>query len=515
MPSISGNHSRHVVIDRRPGQYLSFPDVRHLGGGRLLCVYRQADQHVAGRCDMLYCLSRDLGRTWSRPRYLSAQIGHCPRITRLDDGRVLVIDDHSQSQFWSLDDGETFIRAPYTGSYVTIPDRVLPVRPDHYLTTGHTHRGEQAQPKIRQAPTEQMVYASSNQGASWRPYSVMAFDPHLVLCEASMTRLQDGTILSIMRENSFVFEPMYFALSRDDGATWSLPRPTPVAGHRPTIGLTPSGRLLVTYRNVGPDGGTAAWVGSLEDLDRDYEVHGLHPDPATPSLTPGGLLIDAGAGIASAVRYALRPMSDPERARATLSAEVLVEHAEEKACSIHFGGWWRFQPDRILPPGEGTPAIETGPGSPVSITLRYTPGTVEAEVNGVHAGTYPVDVNKAQNRAVIIGNANTEELNGGRHTWKSASLSIQEPRYERDYSWRWDASMGLPDRYVSERVLELDNDRKANSGDYGYSGWDVLPDGRYFCAYHHGGGDEPGYEPSRSSHVRGAWFEDSDFTPTH
>jgi len=514
MPSISGDPSRHVTIDSHPGHYLCFPDVRMVGGGRLLCVYRQSDQHVAQRADLLFKTSDDLGKTWSPRQYLNTAVGHCARITQLDDGRILVLDDHSQCQFWSLDNARTFHRAPYTGAYMPLPDRVLTLAPGHFLTTAHTHRGEQARPKIRQAPSEQMVYASGNQGAAWRAYSVLAFDPNLVLCEASMTRLPDGRILALMRENSFVFEPMYFCLSADNGATWSDPRPTPVAGHRPTLGLTPSGKLLVTYRNVGPDGGTAAWMGTLDDLDNDYQVHGLHPSPDNPRLTPEGLLIENAPGLDNAVRYALRPMSDPERARAEFTAELTVAEAQEKACAVHFAGWWRFEPGLILPPGKDVPPIPVTPGQPVRISLRYAPGAVEATVNGREAGTYPANALAAETRAVLFGNASTQEQNGGRHLWKSVSLSISEPRYDREYSWRWAPSRGMPDAYVQARVLELANDRQANPGDYGYSGWDTLPDGRYFCAFHHGGGDLPGYEPSRSSHVRAAWFTDSDFTPT-
>jgi hypothetical protein len=36
-------------------------------------------------------------------------------------------------------------------------------------------------------------------------------------------------------------------------------------------------------------------------------------------------------------------------------------------------------------------------------------------------------------------------------------------------------------------------------------------DGEFFCAYHHGGGAEPGYTPGESSHVLGTWFGEKDF----
>jgi hypothetical protein len=132
------------------------------------------------------------------------------------------------------------------------------------------HRGSQPQPRIRQAPSEQMSYLSRNQGRSWEPFSVIASEKCLVLCEASVIRLPQELVggpprlLALMRENSFVGEPMYSCLSEDGGATWSEPRPTPLIGHRPTLGWTSSDRLLVTYRDVGPDPGTKAWLGSLD-----------------------------------------------------------------------------------------------------------------------------------------------------------------------------------------------------------------------------------------------------------
>jgi len=205
-------------------------------------------------------------------------------------------------------------------------------------------------------------------------------------------------------------------------------------------------------------------------------------------------------------------MTDPERARAELSAEILVEAAQEKACALHFGGWWRLLPEALLPPAQDAEPVALTPGQPVRLTLRYRPGEIRAEVNGRHAGTYPVDARRAETRAILAGNANTREHNGGRHFWRSLSLTLREPRYERDYSWQWRPAAGHPDAYARERVLEMANDRAANFGDYGYSGWAALPDGRYFCAYHHAASAEPGYEPGRTCHIRGTWLEDSDFT---
>ena len=89
------------------------------------------------------------------------------------------------------------------------------------------------------------------------------------------------------------------------------PRPTPLIGHRPCVGALDDGRLLVTYRNVAPEGGTAAWLGSLDELDHDFAVHAWRPSPKNPVLTEQGLLIDNQSGPEAAVRYALRPHDRP------------------------------------------------------------------------------------------------------------------------------------------------------------------------------------------------------------
>ncbi len=518
MPSLARDSARHVVIDQRAGHYLCFPDVCLGDAGRLVCVYREGDQHVATRSRLLARTSDDLGATWSGGHVLLEDGGHCPRITRLPGSRLagsrlLVIDDHSQSLYESTDNADSFRRIQCRGAYIPLPDRIMPLPDGTLLTTGHTHRGEHSRPTIGQAPSEQMTFLSRDGGVKWRSHSVLAYDPRLVLCEGSMTALADGTLLALMRENSFVHEPMYACRSTDNGATWSDPRPTPLIGHRPCLGLTPGGRLLVTYRNVGPDGGTAAWLGDLEELETDFRVHGLHPAPDNPRPTPEGLLISNDEGPDRCVRYALRPITDPEASRAELDVEVLAHHGQDNACGVHFCGWWRITPSALLPPGDAQP-LPLEPGRPVRLGLRYAPGRVSALLDGQPVLSLDAPAARIANRPILIGHASLSRGNGGSQLWRALSLSISEPRYLRDYAWRWDHAQGHPDAWARARVLELANDRHARFGDYGYSGWAALPDGRYFCAFHHGGGDAPDYDPGRSSHVRGAWIEESDFTPT-
>ncbi|MBI5519556.1 MAG: exo-alpha-sialidase [Desulfovibrio sp.] len=521
MPSLTNATDRHVVIDKRAGQYLCFPDVCLADDGALICAYNEFDQHVATRRRLLLTESRDQGRTWSRRRMPWAGDSHCPRLAKLADGTLLITDDAGPTLLWSTDNGRTWADQPGTGLGHGLIDRVQELKPGVLFTTGHLHRGSQIRHKIRQAPTEQMAYVSRNQGRSFEAFSVIANEKCLVLCEASVIRLpapvlEDGEgapprLLALMRENSFVGEPMYASVSLDGGANWSAPAPTPLIGHRPTLSWTRSGRLLVTYRDVGADPGTKAWLGSLDELCSDFAVHGLHPQAGSAVLTPDGLLVQSPEGPDSLVRYFLRPLTDPERARAEFEAEVHVLHADVNGCGIRLGLWWKLYPDCIMPEAEGAGAFAWSPERPHKVRIVYEPGLCRLFVDGEPCGEYPVDPLAGDTRPILVGAVSRKEENGCEALWKSLSLSTWEPGLDREYSWRWDHTKGLPDAWIGTRVLELKNDRKASPPDFGYSGWVELDDGEFFCAYHHGGGDEPGYEPGLSAWVMGTRFCENDF----
>lgn len=520
MPSLTDNSDRHVVIARRPEHYLSFPDICRTPGGRLVVAYREADRHVARRSKLLLKTSDDRGKSWSAPQILNARCGHCPRISLLSDGQLVVIDDASSSLYWSLDEGRSWTQSLFDRLQHGIPDRIIELDAERFLTTAHCHRGTFPHPVTRQPTSEQMTYLSEDRGTSWKPLSVLAYDRNLVLCEASITRLPDGRLLALLRENTRVFEPMYMCLSDDDGNTWSLPAPVPMIGHRPCVGMTRSGKILVTYRNVAPDAGTAAWLGDFEELD-DFKVHGLSLGNEAV-VTEEGLLIEHSGEGNSGTYYALRPLTDPQRVVALLEAEVQVERADRNACGIYLGTCWRIFPDCIRPEVEDAEAIPLTPGKPHRLRLEYAEGKCALLVDGEHRATVAAKADSAEARPVLFGNAVTRDGkipgpdslfadNGGRVLWKALRLQIEEPGYGRTYKWSWCPQDGLPDAYARTRVLELKNDRFASMGDFGYSGWIELDDGEFLCAHHHGGGAEPGYRYGATAYVVGTRFYETDF----
>jgi hypothetical protein len=513
MPSLSDQTDRHVVIDRREGNYLAFPDVIRAQDGTLVTAYNEADRHVRpNRRVLVIKSSRDNGATWSDPVYPDSPRSHSPRLKLFPDGTI-VLSDSSRVFFESRDNGRTWLPFTATGLTHDMHDRILVLDDGSWLTTGHRHVGQEEHPAIRQPPTEQMVFRSTDRGRTWKPLSVMAAERNLVLCEASMTRLESGRILALLRENSFVFEPMYLVHSDDNGASWSRPEPAALMGHRPTMGLLDDGRLLVTYRNTGPDWGTCAWLGTVEELAFGFQVHGQAADPANPIFTADGMRVQNGAGNGSVVRYALRPMTDPRTASLTLEAEVRVDEAGPNGCAIRVGTWWRLTPDGMIPDADMAQTVSLPRGRFNRLRFVYAVGRVSAFVNGERRAVIDVDPDHADTRPVMFGAPYPFEDNAVDCTWKRVSLNILEPAYDRVYAWNWTAEDGRPDARVRDRVLELRNDRHAAAPDFGYSGWTPLADGSFFCAYHHGGALKPGYEPLKTAYIAGTRFWPEDFRP--
>ena len=513
MPSLSDQADRHVVIDRRAGCYLAFPDVVRAADGTLIVAYNEADRHVRPTRRVLAVkTSEDGGRTWAAPGYPDSPRSHSPRLKLFPDG-TLILSDSSRIFFESRDNGRAWTPFEAAGLTHDMHDRILVLGDGSWLTAGHRHVGNEEHPAIRQPPTEQMVFHSADRGRIWARRGVLAAERNLVLCEASMTRLPDGRILALLRENSFVFEPMYLSHSDDDGTTWSKPVPAAIMGHRPTMGLIEDGRLLVTYRNTGPDWGTCAWLGTPEELAGGFHVHGRAVDPANPIFTAEGMRVRNGAGNGSVVRYALRPMTDPRTATAELTATVRVDEAGSNGCGVRLGCWWRLHPDRMVPDVPDAEPVPLTPGRFHTLRFAYAAGRVTAFVDGERRAVVPVDPDHAETRPVMFGAPYPFEDNAVDCTWKALSLDILEPAYQRVYAWNWTAGDGLPDAWVRDHVLELRNDRHAAAPDFGYSGWTRLDDGSFLCAYHHGGGGDPGYEPLMTAHIAGTRFTLDDFRP--
>ncbi len=536
MNSLHDDSSRHAVVDGRSGHYLCFPDVAALSDGRLVAVYREADKHVADRRRILAKTSDNRGKSWDGPYMVHPSAGHCPRLAALGGDELAMVCDDPPFSCWSLDRGQTWSPSPMHGLGYGIPDRLLPVAPEELsgesssglqnagilLTAGQDIRPVSPYPWLGQPPIDVGVFCTTNHGVNWRQRSLAASSRYLALCEPSMTKLPDSRLLLLMRENSMVFEPMYYCLSSDMGRTWTEPAPTPLIGHRPCLGLTRTGKLLVTYRDVSPASGVSAWLGDLDQW-QDFQPHSL----VWGELNLTGAYMDMHTEPDKPVLFALRPLSDPATARASLEAEVEAFGDGPGTVGLKLGVWWRIEPGRIVPCLPRSRPVAVPEGRSNRIHIDYNAGSLELRVNGQLRRRYAISAPQLAMRAVLWGSpprtdkapahlcpAPEREGAAGpsRSRWRYLRLEINEPRFLREYAWEWSPGQGPPHRWQEQNILRLRENRKAGLGDFGYSGWAEPEPDSFVCVYHWADGEAPDYRRSYSSHVACTRFFPTDFS---
>jgi hypothetical protein len=89
--------ARPVTLFRDAKRYTSFPDVKRLPDGRLLCVFRDAPfpekvRHIEVDARVVGVASDDQGRSWSKPFVIheSPDCHNDPSVAVLHDGRLLL-----------------------------------------------------------------------------------------------------------------------------------------------------------------------------------------------------------------------------------------------------------------------------------------------------------------------------------------------------------------------------------------------------------------------------------------
>ena len=229
--------------------------------------------------------SDDGGLTWSKPLDVPenwTSLRNCPSIHRVVDSqgkaRLIVFARHRNGRFFrsiSEDNGQTWSPMEPAGfSGVVPPMTVLPVEGGKkHLTWTHTNTVLQCE--------------SVDGGLTWskqrRVIDTRRF-PGAHDCEPEVTRSPDGKqLLMLMRENRRRYNSLY-AVSNDEGRTWSKPREVSAAltGDRHTAVYAKDGRLVVMFRNRRPvpesesngkkagipvwSGPTTAWVGTYKDI---------------------------------------------------------------------------------------------------------------------------------------------------------------------------------------------------------------------------------------------------------
>lgn len=233
--------------------------------------------------------SDDGGRTWSEllptPENWT-QAKNCPSLYRLTDPRgttrLFVFAGNGpgrqMQQAISTDEGKTWSPMKSNGLECVMPfTTIVPVDGGKRLIGLSSIRraGDTSDPRSNVLTQSE----STDGGLTWSAWRVLVDDKALKPCEPAVVRSPDGKqLLCMMRENIRAAGSHYIT-SDDEGRTWSALKPLPEGlwGDRHAPRYSADGRLVVTFRDMGPDKRThnhfVAWVGSYEDIVSGREGH--------------------------------------------------------------------------------------------------------------------------------------------------------------------------------------------------------------------------------------------------
>ncbi len=261
------------VVSNDESIYESWPDVVLTKKGQLICIFCECTAHGnRSYSRIMYTKSSDRGRTWSKKVPLTDAIysedgshyWNNPRLTRLKDDSLIVLCDqvHSSSQtkaevfMWRADaEGECFSAPQNLHIHGIVPDKLRELSDGRWLIT--CHLGDIDGFKNLQV----RAFTSFDQGATWSAPVIVGKDERYNLCESCVIEMENGTLVSLMRENSSMGYECFVAKSTDYGQTFGPLYTIPLSCcHRPVGQFINTGEILITYRYK--QGAQKGWLGN-------------------------------------------------------------------------------------------------------------------------------------------------------------------------------------------------------------------------------------------------------------
>lgn len=314
---LSGETARHVIVARgTESVYQGHPTTLLMPDGRtVFCVWTYGH---GGYCGPM-ARSEDGGRTWSRmdDRLPEGFRRHknCPSLYRMSDPggveRLWVFSAQpDMPRIVSEDGGRRWRELPPLGFRCVMTfSSVVRLKNGHYLGFYHRRMDAVTGESDRTVPLNVMQTETADGGLTWSAPRVIAAVAGKMPCEPCAFRSPDGSELCcLMRENTHTGDSLAM-FSRDEGATWSVPRDTcrGLTGDRHQGVYAPDGRLVIAFRDQAPGSPTrghfVAWVGTYEDIVRNRpglcRVKLLHSHAGGDCGYPGMELLPDGTVLAT------------------------------------------------------------------------------------------------------------------------------------------------------------------------------------------------------------------------
>ncbi|MFC1677469.1 sialidase family protein, partial [Planctomycetota bacterium] len=537
---------KHVTICREEGGHFGFPDVAQAGpdSNHLVCVWRNSS-HTGGSWNDSISHSYDQGQTWS-PRAAAPapfnSYGHVPRIRRLSDGSLVMLDDWGNPYcsdcgnifLDSTDGGHTWIneRTLYVnaagGTASSCPSRVTELSDGSWLIA-NSRIGDSP------APIWVEIFRSTDRGQSWVVWSDLTVEIYGT-DEASIVELPDGRLLIFTRGNRSDNMPSVRAFSDDMGLTWDwFESPFQVTG-RTVAGLLNDGRAMVTYRSNIGRAALWGWVGDPNDMTGFQISAGHFNDHESVGLKDGELHIDNDGCRGQFTMYNMRP-PDTGGCVIDVTAEVKVLRNDGYAAtlSVPRAGKLRIFPDHIEMAHDPAVRVDVTPGvfhtyrvvAQIGQTQIYVDGALEVNGNFGDStwGKYSMGFGNEQRGS---GTTEGDVLRSGpdvflRHIspdttgysiWKRVEQTLDDP-VTGLWQYSWVASTdGFPDEYQMDHIIEID--ATVSGCEQGYSGWVQLDDGRIFVVHYTDDTAAASLSPYANlgiPWIRGTFLELSDLPP--
>jgi hypothetical protein len=261
---------RQVVVDREQGQYLGHPTTLLLEDGKtILTVYPKGH----GKGEVVYKRSADGGVTWNErlPVPESWKTSkEVPTLFRVEDAagkkRVIMFSGlYPARMAVSENDGSTWSQLNPVGDWggIVVMASLIPLKTGkgHYMALFHDDMRF-----IKE--NGQLEYADdvkSNKDRLFTLYKTLSFDGGLTwsvpvailsrrdmnLCEPGAIRSPDGKQIAVLLRENSRRQNSQIIFSKDEGKTWSDPRPLPneLTGDRHVLKYAPDGRILAVFRD--------------------------------------------------------------------------------------------------------------------------------------------------------------------------------------------------------------------------------------------------------------------------
>jgi hypothetical protein len=296
------------ILDHRPGRAAYMPTITPLPDGTFIACQHvgtglgSADNHIQ------VLRSTDGGQTWVNEGSIHGQ-GHPddgwayrgPHISVVPDGRLVMtasrfetgaeqlFDVETESLqrpemllFWSEDQGRTW-SSPQIVPVNLPPEKytwngagtLMQLAPDRWMYPLETWK-----PEGYEGPPDQKAAAvfSRDQGRTWGEFTVVADDPTgaILWWDQMGTLLPDGRIYTMFwvhKHGTSEDLNNHWAVSEDQGRTWSDPRPTNLRGQVCTPIALPDGRVAAIYNyRHEPQGIHVAVTEDFSHFDVEKEV---------------------------------------------------------------------------------------------------------------------------------------------------------------------------------------------------------------------------------------------------